>query len=153
VEVAASVAARLARDGHAYEVATTDGTSLGPTLTRSPESAVGGLALVMDRLAVVEPKGDESLTSGTGLARASRSSGLVVAVTGTLAGAELEALAGGASVRRPVVVVATRGGVTPRATPGLTVIDLAQASFPRAWDEAMVARRRTAARHRAGGRR
>ncbi len=156
VEATASIVFRLARSGRELELLTATGESLG---RRGP----GREALLMDRLAVLEPGGpDRFLATASALRTASREA-LLVVVTGALGTAEATALAGLGFPAGPLVVVATRpaGAVVARIDDArrapAVLVDASRAPFSTAWDEAMMRWRRERdadrgrrARHRLG---
>jgi uncharacterized protein (DUF58 family) len=133
VEATASVVDRLTRMRRRVEVLASNGQSLGLPTARS------GWA-VMDRLATIEPGGDDRLAGLLASLRAHRRAALVVAVVGSLGPVELDAL-GALTAHGTVVVVGTRPGIEPPpalvAWSGLIVVDAARTPFPVAWNQAM----------------
>jgi uncharacterized protein (DUF58 family) len=132
IEAAASVVDRLTRVRRRVEVLASNGQSLGVPTVRSGSA-------VMDRLATIEPGGEDRLAAMLASFRAHRSAAFLVAVVGSLSAVELDAL-GALSAHGTVVVVTTRPGVEPPplvALSGLLVVDAAGAAFPDAWNQAM----------------
>jgi uncharacterized protein (DUF58 family) len=133
IEATASVVDRLTRVRRRVEVLASNGQSLGAPTVRS-----GGA--VMDRLATVEPGGEDRLAGLLASFRAHRSAAFLVAVVGSLTAVELDAL-GALTAHGTVVMVTTRPGVEPPpalvAWSGLIVVDAARTPFPDAWNQAM----------------
>jgi uncharacterized protein (DUF58 family) len=133
IEATASVVDRLTRIRRRVEVLASNGRSLGAPTVRS-----GGA--VMDRLATVEPGGEDRLAGLLASFRAHGSAAFLVAVVGSLTAVELDAL-GALTAHGTVVMVTTRPGVEPPpalvAWSGLIVVDAARTSFPDAWNQAM----------------
>lgn len=142
VESVASVAARLARSGRRFEVVTSAGAILG-------RSRRGTVALLMDRLAVIQPGGGERLLAAAEDARRRARGALLVVVTGELAPPGTSVLARLAATGA-VVLVVTRGDVSTTSTARgrFAVVDGRDATgFPASWNAAVVAGR---ARHERG---
>jgi hypothetical protein len=130
VEATASIVDRLTRMRRRIDVSTSDGAPL--TTTRAGD----GWA-VMDRLAVIEPEGDDRFAAVLASHGAHRTASLVIAVAGSLTTADTNALAGLAS-RATVILVATRtGDYRPLARAGVIVVDAAADPFPLAWNRAI----------------
>jgi len=133
VEGTASIVDRLTRMRRRVEVVSSNGQSLGTPTARS------GWA-VMDRLATVQPGGENHLAGLLTSLRAHRRAALVVAVVGSLGAVELDAL-GALTAHGTVVMVATRPGIQPPpalvAYSGLVVVDTVRTPFPVAWNQAM----------------
>lgn len=149
VEATASVVARLVRSVLPIEVITTDGRSLGVTGSRG-RHGIGVEALIMDKLAVVQPGGTNSFTAVARPLRAAQRRGLLVAVMGTLAPAEHDAIAALGAPSAPLVLVTMRSapGAQSRASAGVVTVDGGGGRFAAAWDAAMVTRARSGARAR-----
>jgi uncharacterized protein (DUF58 family) len=153
VEATASVVSRLARSVLPVEVLTTDGRTLGMT-GAGGRHGVGGEALIMDQLAVVQARAPENLAGTVRPLRAQARRGLLVAVMGRLSRVDLDAVQGLGAPIAPLVLVKTRpdapdpaaaarpsaGGVA-RAS-GIVVVDGAMGRFADAWNTAMVTRAR-----------
>jgi uncharacterized protein (DUF58 family) len=133
VEATASVVDRLTRVRRRVEVLDSNGQSLGVPTVRSGSA-------VMDRLATIEPGGEDRLAAMLASFRAHRSAAFIVAVVGSLGAVELDAL-GALTAHGTVVMVTTRPGVEPPpalvAWSGLIVVDAARTPFPVAWNQAM----------------
>jgi uncharacterized protein (DUF58 family) len=133
VEATASVVDRLTRMRRRVEVRASNGQSLGVPTVRS------GWA-VMDRLATIEPGGEDRLAGMLASFRAHRSAAFIVAVVGSMGAVELDAL-GALTAHGTVVMVTTRPGIEPPpalvAWSGLIVVDAAHTPFPVAWNQAM----------------
>jgi uncharacterized protein (DUF58 family) len=133
VEATASVVDRLMRMRRQVEVLASNGQSLGVPTVRS------GWA-VMDRLATIQPGGEDRLAGMLASFRAHRSATFLVAVVGSLSAVELDAL-GALTAHGTVVMVTTRPGVDPPPAPaawsGLLIVDAARTPFPDAWNQAM----------------
>ena len=133
VEATASVVDRLTRMRRRVEVIASNGQSLGAPTARS------GWA-VMDRLATIEPGGEDHLAGVLASLRAHRRAALVVAIVGSLSDIELDAL-GALTAHGTVVMVATRPGPQPAPAlvtwSGLVVVDASRTPFPTAWNQAM----------------
>jgi len=132
VEATASVVDRLTRMRRRVEVLASNGQSLGAPTARSGSA-------VMDRLATVEPGGEDRLAAMLTSFRAHRSAAFIVAVVGSLGPVELDAL-GALTAHGTVVMVATRPVETPPALiawSGLVVVDASRTPFPDAWNQAM----------------
>src|SRR5918996_4085171 len=133
VEATASVVDRLTRMRRRVEVRASNGQSLGAPTVRS------GWA-VMDRLATIEPGGEDHLGGMLASFRAHRSAAFIVAVVGSMSAVELDAL-GALTAHGTVVVVRTRPGVEPPPAlmtwSGLLVVDAARTPFADAWNQAM----------------
>lgn len=151
VEAAASVVARLARSVLPVEVITTDGRTLGAT-GAGGRHGLGGEALIMDQLAVVETSAPERLAGAVRPLRAQVRRGLLVAVMGTLSRPDLDLVNALGAPNAPVVLVRTRGEVAgapaaeTRSSAGVIVVDGTAGRFAGAWDAAMVTRGRAADR-------
>jgi uncharacterized protein (DUF58 family) len=147
VEATASVVARLARSVLPVEVITTDGRTLGVTGTGG-RHGLGGEALIMDQLAVVETSAPEHLAGAVRPLRAQVRRGLLVAVMGTLARPDLDLVNALGAPNAPLVLVHTRGGdahapaSATRSSAGVIVVDGTAGRFAGAWDAAMVTRGR-----------
>jgi uncharacterized protein (DUF58 family) len=133
VEATASIVDRLTRMRRRVEVLASNGRSLGAPTARA------GWA-VMDRLATVEPGGEDRLAGLLASLRAHRSAALVVAVVGSLGAVELDAL-GALTAHGTAVMVATRAGADPAPAlvtwSGLVAVDASRNPFPTAWNQAM----------------
>jgi uncharacterized protein (DUF58 family) len=133
VEATASVVDRLTRMRRRVEVIASNGQSLGAPTARS-----GGA--VMDRLATIQPGGEDRLAGLLTSLRAHRRAALVVAVVGSLDDVELDAL-GALTAQGTVVMVGTRSGLQPPPAlvtwPGLVIVDASRTPFPTAWNQAM----------------
>jgi uncharacterized protein (DUF58 family) len=133
VEATASIVDRLTRMRRRVEVLASNGQSLG-----APTARAGGA--VMDRLATIEPGGEDRLAGLLTSLRAHRSAALVVAVVGSLGAVELDAL-GALTAHGTAVMVATRGGTEPPPAlvtwSGLVAVDASRTPFPTAWNQAM----------------
>jgi uncharacterized protein (DUF58 family) len=133
VEATASVVDRLTRVRRRVEVLASNGQSLGVPTVRSGSA-------VMDRLATIEPGGEDRLAAMLASFRAHRSAAFIVAVVGSLGAVELDAL-GALTAHGTVIMVTTRPGVEPPpalvAWSGLIVVDAARTPFPVAWNQAM----------------
>jgi uncharacterized protein (DUF58 family) len=133
VEATASIVDRLTRMRRRVEVMASNGQSLG-----APTARAGGA--VMDRLATIEPGGEDRLAGLLTSLRAHRSAALVVAVVGSLGAVELDAL-GALTAHGTAVMVATRGGTEPPPAlvtwSGLVAVDASRTPFPTAWNQAM----------------
>jgi hypothetical protein len=91
----------------------------------------------MDRLATIEPEGDDRFGAVLAAHGAHRTASLVIAVAGTLSTADTNALAG-LSSRATVILVATRSDdYRPLARAGVIVVDAATEPFPVAWNRAI----------------
>jgi uncharacterized protein (DUF58 family) len=151
VEAVASVVSRLARSVLPVEVITTDGRTLGVTGSGG-RHGLGGEALIMDQLAVVEVSGPEHLAGVIRPLRAQVRRGLLVAVMGELARPDLDMVKALGAANAPLVLVQTRlagDGVAPpagRSGAGVITVDGAAGRFAAAWDAAMVTRGRAADR-------
>ena len=147
VEAAASVVARLARSVLPVEVLTTDGRTLGVTGTGG-RHGLGGEALIMDQLAVVETRVPEHLAGVVRPLRAQVRRGLLVAVMGTLARPDLDLVNALGAPNAPLVLVRTRGDdprspePAMRSSAGVIVVDGTAGRFAEAWDTAMLTRGR-----------
>ncbi len=150
VEAAASVVARLARSVLPVEVITTDGRTLGVTGTGG-RHGLGGEALIMDQLAVVQPNAPEHLAGVVRPLRSQVRRGLLVAVMGTLARPDLDLVNALGAPNAPLVLVRTRGAEgadrgapapTGRSSAGVIVVDGAAGRFVTSWDTAMLTRGR-----------
>lgn len=147
VEAAASVVARLARSVLPVEVITTDGRTLGVTGSGG-RHGLGGEALIMDQLAVVETRAPEHLAGVVRPLRAQVRRGLLVAVMGTLARPDLDLVNALGAPNAPLVLVRTRGddprtpGPATRSSAGVIVVDGTAGRFVEAWDTAMLTRGR-----------
>lgn len=147
VEAAASVVARLARSVLPVEVITTDGRTLGVTGSGG-RHGLGGEALIMDQLAVVETSAPEHLAGAVRPLRAQVRRGLLVAVMGTLARPDLDLLNALGAPYAPLVLVRTRGDgphapvPATRSSAGVIVVDGSAGRFVESWDTAMVTRGR-----------
>jgi uncharacterized protein (DUF58 family) len=147
VEAAASIVARLHRSVLPVEVRTTDGRTLGVTGTGG-RHGLGGEALIMDQLAVVEPAAPENLAGAVRPLRPQVRRGLLVTVMGRLLPADRDIVLGLGAPNAPLVVVTTRpddgtpaSGVPVRNT-GVTVVDGREGAFVASWNGAMVVRGR-----------
>ena len=133
VEATASVVDRLTRMRRRVEVIASNGQSLGAPTARS------GWA-VMDRLATIEPGGEDRLAGVLASLRAHRRAALVVAIVGSLGDVELDAL-GALTAHGTVVMVGTRSGPQPPPAlvtwSGLVAVDASRTPFPTAWNQAM----------------
>jgi uncharacterized protein (DUF58 family) len=133
VEATASIVDRLTRMRRRVEVLASNGRSLGAPTARA------GWA-VMDRLATIEPGGEDRLAGLLASLRAHRSAALVVAVVGSLGAVELDAL-GALTAHGTAVMVATRSGADPAPAlvtwSGLVAVDASRTPFPTAWNQAM----------------
>lgn len=132
VEATASIVDRLTRMRRRVEVLVSNGGSLGTPTARSGQT-------VMDRLATIEPGGDDHLAGLLASLRAHRTAAMVVAVVGSLGAVELDAL-GALTAHGTAVMVATRAGTgaPPLVTwSGLVVVDASRTPFPTAWNQAM----------------
>jgi uncharacterized protein (DUF58 family) len=133
VEATASIVDRLIRMRRRVEVLASNGQSLGAPTARA------GWA-VMDRLATIEPGGEDRLAGLLTSLRTHRSAALVVAVVGSLGAVELDAL-GALTAHATVVMVATRAGTEPPPAlvmwSGLVAVDASRTPFPTAWNQAM----------------
>lgn len=125
IEAIASLAVRLHRDHAPVEVLTTRGDVLG-------RPGPGAVELLLDRLAVVEPDPDEHLGAVFASLRNRLGVGSIVAATGALDRALVEALTL-LRARRLVTVVTTRPG-TARPPNTLALVDASTVSFPDAWN-------------------
>jgi hypothetical protein len=110
---------------------------------------LGGEALIMDQLAVVEPRAPENLSGVARPLRAQTRRGLLVAVMGALNRVDLDAVHALGAPSAPVVLVKTRPDApddTTRARAtigvargaGIVVVDGAMGHFADAWNAAMV---------------
>ncbi len=150
VEAAASVVARLARSVLPVEVITTDGRTLGVTGRngRNPgRQGLGGEALIMDQLAVVEPSAPEHLAGVVRPLRPQVRRGLLVAVMGSLGPTDLDLVQALGARDAPVVLVRTRpddgrAPDPPRSSSGVIVVDGTAGGFADAWNTAMITRGR-----------
>lgn len=152
VEAVASVVSRLARSVLPVEVLTTDGRTLGVTGSGG-RHGIGGEALTMDQLAVVQPRGPESLAGVARPLRAQVRRGLLVAVMGTLGPQDVDVLRALGAPNAPLVLVRTRAGdegedgegprlgARGRAS-GVIVVDGVMGRFADAWNTAMITRAR-----------
>lgn len=147
VEVVASLVVRLARSGTPFEVVNARGSPLGPAGAGRASGALE--ALLMDRLAVVQPERSARRVALGGPLRAGTRRGLLVAVVGAPAQPDLDRLGALASRHAPVVVVRTRAGEPVASTPALSIVDATPRGFARAWDAAVLARVRSHERVRA----
>jgi uncharacterized protein (DUF58 family) len=133
VEATASVVDRLTRMRRRVEVIASNGQSLGAPTARS------GWA-VMDRLATIQPGGEDSLAGLLTSLRAHRRAALVVAIVGSLGDVELDAL-GALTAHGTAVMVGTRPGAQPPSAlvtwSGLVAVDASRTPFPTAWNQAM----------------
>jgi uncharacterized protein (DUF58 family) len=133
IEATASVVDRLTRMRRRVEVIASNGQSLGAPTARA------GWA-VMDRLATIQPGGDDRLAGLLASLRAHRRAALVVAVVGSLGAVELDAL-GALTAHGTAVMVATRAGTQPPPAlltwSGLVAVDASRTPFPTAWNQAM----------------
>jgi uncharacterized protein (DUF58 family) len=151
VEAAASVVARLSRSVLPVEVITTDGRTLGITGTGG-RHGLGGEALIMDQLAVVEPSAPEHLAGVVRPLRPQVRRGLLVAVMGTLTRLDLDLVSALGAANAPLIVVRTQSNaagaeatappVASRSAAGVITVDGAAGRFAAAWDTAMVTRGR-----------
>jgi uncharacterized protein (DUF58 family) len=153
VEAVASVVARLNRSVLPVEVLTTDGRTLGVT-GAGGRHGVGGEALIMDQLAVVQPRGPENLSGVARPLRAQVRRGLLVAVMGTLGAVDADVVHALGAPNAPLVLVRTRpdppGDPGQRRAPtggstragGIVVVDGTMGQFAGAWNAAMVTRAR-----------
>jgi hypothetical protein len=95
---------------------------------------------VMDRLATIQPGGEDHLAGLLASLRAHRRAALVVAVVGSLGAVELGAL-GALTPHGTAVMVATRPGKHPPPAlvtwSGLVAVDASRTPFPTAWNQAM----------------
>lgn len=151
VEATASVVARLNRSVLPVEVRTTDGRTLGVT-GAGRRHGLGGEALVMDQLAVVEPSAPEHLAAAVRPLRPQVRRGLLVVVTGTLHHPDREAVLALGAPNAPLVVVSTRpedgppGPAAGARHSGVTMVDGREGAFAASWNAAMVVRGRATAR-------
>ncbi len=133
VEATASVVDRLTRMRRRVEVIASNGQSLGAPTARSGWS-------VMDRLATIQPGGEDHFAGLLASLRAHRGAALVVAVVGSLDDVEIDAL-GALTPHGTVVMVGTRPGTEPPPAlvtwSGLVAVDASRTSFPTAWNQAM----------------
>ena len=130
VEATASIVDRLTRMRRRIDVSASDGAPLTTGRARD------GWA-VMDRLATIEPEGDDRFGAVLAAHGAHRTASLVIAVAGTLSTADTNALAG-LSSRATVILVATRSDdYRPLARAGVIVVDAATEPFPVAWNRAI----------------
>jgi uncharacterized protein (DUF58 family) len=133
IEATASVVDRLTRMRRRVEVIASNGQSLGAPTARA------GWA-VMDRLATIQPGGEDRLAGLLASLRAHRRAALVVAVVGSLGAVELDAL-GALTAHGTAVMVATRTGTQPPPAlltwSGLVAVDASRTPFPTAWNQAM----------------
>jgi uncharacterized protein (DUF58 family) len=133
IEATASIVDRLTRMRRRVEVIASNGQSLGAPTARS------GWA-VMDRLATIEPGGEDRLAGVLASLRAHRRAALVVAVVGSLGAVELDAL-GALTAHGTAVMVATGPITDPPpalfAWSGLVTVDASRSPFPTAWNQAM----------------
>ncbi|HMF81878.1 MAG TPA: DUF58 domain-containing protein [Acidimicrobiia bacterium] len=133
VEATASIVDRLTRMRRRVEVIASNGQSLGAPTARSGWEG-------MDRLATIQPGGDDRLAGLLTSLRAHRRAAFVVAIVGSLDHVELDAL-GALTAHGTVVMVATRpGSQSPPALltwSGLVVVDASRTPFPTAWNQAM----------------
>jgi uncharacterized protein (DUF58 family) len=133
IEATASIVDRLTRMRRRVEVIASNGQSLGAPTARS------GWA-VMDRLATIEPGGEDHLAGLFTSLRAHRRAALVVAVVGSPGAVELDAL-GALTAHGTVVMVATRPVTDAPAAlvawSGLVTVDASRMPFPTAWNQAM----------------
>jgi uncharacterized protein (DUF58 family) len=153
VEAAASVVSRLARSVLPVEVLTTDGRTLGVTGSGG-RHGVGGEALIMDQLAVVQPRAPENLTGVARPLRAQVRRGLLVAVMGRLGPVDRDLVYALGAANAPLVLVQSlaaeptdpapaRPAVSsPSRSSGVIVVDGAMGRFADAWDTAMLTRTR-----------
>jgi hypothetical protein len=149
VEATASLVERLTRMRRRVEVVTSAGQPLGRT-RRGGESVAWG---VIDQLATLAPGGDDRLASVLASLRVRRQAALVVAVMGTTAAAEIDALAR-LTAHGAVTLVATRPPqdvptgdrlLPPRVAPmaasstagAMILVDTYGVPFPIAWNETM----------------
>jgi uncharacterized protein (DUF58 family) len=125
VEGVASLAVSLRRTHAPVEVVTTSGELLG-------RPGPGSIELLLDRLAVVEPGGDDYLAAVVASLRDRLGIGAVIAVTGALDTRFVDAL-----VRlRPrclLTIVATGAGRRDVAS-ALTLVDASGGDFARSWN-------------------
>jgi uncharacterized protein (DUF58 family) len=147
VEAAASVVARLVRSVLPVEVITTDGRTLGATGT-GRRHGIGGEALIMDELAVVQPGGPDNLVGVGRPLRAATRRGLLVAVMGALTSNQLDTVAALGAPGAPLILVTTRPdpGAAARPSRGVVTVDGAADTFARAWDSAMITGARSSGR-------
>jgi uncharacterized protein (DUF58 family) len=135
VEAVASIVARLARSGRQLEVVTAAGESLS-------RRGSGHEALLMDRLAVLEPGGPDRLLATASALRAASRPALIIVVTGSLGDATAAGLARLDVGAGPAVLVTTRPGHTeiPRGggRSAVIVVDASRAPFAAAWDEVTI---------------
>jgi hypothetical protein len=94
----------------------------------------------MDRLATIQPGGEDRLAGLLASLRAHRRAALVVAIVGSLGDVELDAL-GALTAHGTVVMVDTRAGTQPPPAlvtwSGLVAVDASRTPFPTAWNQAM----------------
>jgi uncharacterized protein (DUF58 family) len=153
VEAVASVVSRLNRSVLPVEVLTTDGRTLGVT-SGGGRHGLGSEALIMDQLAVVQPRAPENLAAIARPLRAQVRRGLLVAVMGALGRLDADVVHALGAPNAPLVLVRTRpdeaeeGGVgAPRLAAraraaGVTVVDGRMGHFAESWNTAMVTRAR-----------
>ena len=155
VEAVASVVSRLARSVLPVEVLTTDGRTLGVTGRHGSnpgKQGIGGEALIMDQLAVVEPRGPAGLAGVARPLRAQVRRGLLVAVMGTLGPQDVDVVHALGAPNAPLVLVRARAdeegdGAGPRAgsrarASGVIVVDGVSGRFADAWNTAMITQAR-----------
>jgi uncharacterized protein (DUF58 family) len=153
VEAVASVVSRLNRSVLPVEVLTTDGRTLGVT-GAGGRHGVGGEALIMDQLAVVQPRGPENLSGVARPLRAQVRRGLLVAVMGTLGPVDTDIVHALGAPNAPLVLVRTRPDPPAERAPGhaptgastraggVIVVDGTMGRFAGTWNTAMVTRAR-----------
>jgi uncharacterized protein (DUF58 family) len=130
VEATASIVDRLTRMRRRIDVSTSDGAPLTTARARD------GWA-VMDRLAIIEPAGDDRFAAVLAAHGTHRAASLVIAVAGTLTTSDTNALAALAT-RATVILVATRGcDDRALARAGVIVVDAASDPFRTAWNRAI----------------
>jgi uncharacterized protein (DUF58 family) len=139
VEAVASIAVSLQRHRRPVEVLTTTGGVLA-------RPGLGATSLLLDTLAVVDVSTSDHLGDVAASLRGRLGLGAVVAVTGSIDRALLDALAL-LHRRRLVTAVVTRAAVgSLPARARITVVDAASRPFPEAWNEVMVVPRARVAR-------
>jgi uncharacterized protein (DUF58 family) len=150
VEAVASVVSRLNRSVLPVEVLTTDGRTLGVT-GGGGRHGIGSETLIMDQLAVVQPRAPENLAAVARPLRAQVRRGLLVAVMGSLGRLDVDVVHALGAPNAPLVLVRTRTDDADDATPrtgararaaGVTVVDGRMGHFADAWNTAMVTRAR-----------
>lgn len=125
VEAVASLAVRCRRDHAPLEVLTTAGELLG-------RPGRGGLELLLDGLAIVEPDASDHVASVVGGLRNRLGVGAVIAVTGAADRALLDALAL-TRAHTLATVVATRVGAAA-VPPAVSLVDASVIPFADAWN-------------------